>query len=140
MPGRRLRAEIEGDLIGNLTLQATGNVLSDLTGLAREMLPTGQQVNASAVNVAAVRTAAAFEDSLRRFAEMKIGLLTRPPLSDVVNQLRQQSAIPPATGSFAVQNLAFRNDALHADWVKINQGRVEGVLAFVETFIRDHFT
>lgn len=130
---KNLRAEVKGDLIGRLALQATGNVLSDLTGLAREMLVDGQ------VEVAAVLTAAAFEDSLRRFAEVTIALVTRPALSDLLNQLRQQNAIPQATGNFAVQNLAFRNDALHAHWTKIDKARVEGVLAFTEQFIRDHF-
>ncbi len=130
---KNLRAEVSGNLIGRLSLQATGSVLSDLTGLAREMLADGQ------VEVASVLTAAAFEDSLRRFAEVAVSLVTRPPLSDVVNQLRQQDAVAQATGNFALQNLAFRNDALHAHWAKIDRARVEGVLAFTEQFIRDQF-
>ena len=58
-------AEINGGLVRNIRLGIAGEILGDLIFMAREAL------GENAVQVAAVLTAAAFEDLMRRLAQEK---------------------------------------------------------------------
>ena len=52
-----MKADLEAGLVGNLERHVAGEVIADLLGLAREVLADDR------LNVAAVLTAAAFEDN-----------------------------------------------------------------------------
>jgi hypothetical protein len=63
-----LKEEIGAGLLGSVETCVTGDVLSDVVGLARLVL---QEQGDDPRNVAAVLTAAAFEDSLKVVAELR---------------------------------------------------------------------
>jgi hypothetical protein len=71
-----LRIDVEAGLTGNVAMHASGEVLGDLLGLAREALSNGGEPQK---NVAAVLVAAAFEDTLRRLGEIRAGMTGRRP-------------------------------------------------------------
>jgi len=74
--------EIRRGLVQNLRLRVAGEVLSDLIGMAKEALAE------KSIEVAAVLTAAAYEDLVRRLALEKIGLSARMKLEQVVSELK----------------------------------------------------
>lgn len=116
-----LRREVETGLVGNVGLQASGEILGDFLALAREALA---ETTAARTNVAAVLVAAAFEDTLRRLAEGKAGLRVRPKLEEVVGILKAANILKGAAVSTANGYLKFRNDALHADWDDLSSSTV----------------
>ena len=74
---RNLKAEIEGGLIGSLQKRLTSEVLTDLIQLGRAVLAENGE---GGKNVAAVLTAAAFEDTIRR--------IDLPPLNQASDEVR----------------------------------------------------
>ncbi|HME72197.1 MAG TPA: hypothetical protein VKM54_20355 [Myxococcota bacterium] len=90
-------------------------------------------------NVAAVLTAAAFEDILRRMGELFAGVSGRPKLEDVLNAIKDAGLLPEAQVRIAHTGLAFRNDALHADWIKIDRNSVQQYLGLVEGWLSERF-
>jgi hypothetical protein len=79
----RLR-QLDSGFLGSLRVTLTGEVLTDFVKLARTTL---EQSGDGAKNVAAVLTAAAFEDVIRRLAELK-GLPHQEKLADVITELK----------------------------------------------------
>jgi hypothetical protein len=65
---RAIKAELDSGFLGSLRVTLTGEVLTDFVKLARTTL---EQSGDGAKNVAAVLTAAAFENVIRRLAELK---------------------------------------------------------------------
>jgi hypothetical protein len=134
---RTMKAEVERGLIGNVTRLAAGEVLGDMLALAKEALSEDRE---EAKNVAAVLTAAAYEDTLRRLAAMRLGLTDRVKLQDVLAALKNGGVLLGAAFTTANGYLKFRNDALHADWEHINAAVVESCLAFTEGLLVEHFS
>jgi hypothetical protein len=134
---QNIRSEVEAGLIVNLTQQITGDVLTDFIALARTAL---DQNGDGPKNVAAVLAAAAFEDTIRRMGESLAGITGRPDLQDVLIKLKVARIIQPPQIGIAQSYLKFRNDALHADWNKIDRTSVHSVLAFVEQLLLKHFS
>jgi hypothetical protein len=128
--------ELNSNLVGNIRSSVQGELLGDLVGLAKEALSTNTE---ETKNVAAVLTAAAFEDCVRRLATEKAGLQTRPKLEAVLASLKEAEVLKGGTVSLANSMLKFRNDSLHADWQLVSRAQVESCLALTESLLRDHF-
>lgn len=132
-----LQADIDSGLVGGLTKQITGDVLSDFIQLSREALASKKE---GAKNVAAVLTAAAYEDTIRRIAAEFAGVVDRVNLSDVLTELKKKSILQGSQFGIAQSYLQFRNDALHADWDKIEKSGIESVLGFVQELLLKHLS
>jgi hypothetical protein len=132
-----LKGDIAAGLTGSVAMQASGAVLGDLLGLAKEALAASGGVQK---NVAAVLVAAAFEDTLRRLAEIKAGLVDRPKLEEVIGILKNAQVLVGASASTANGYLKFRNDSLHADWSNVETPVIGGCLTFVEGLLNQHFS
>lgn len=133
---QNLKAEIEGGLAGSLQKRLTSEVLTDMIQLARAVLDNSSE---SAKNVAAVLTAAAFEDTIRRMGSTFAGVMGKDDLSDVIEALKQKGVLIAPQLGIAVSYLNFRNRALHANWEQIDRASVNSVLAFVEGLLLKHF-
>lgn len=131
------KAELQGGLVGGLRLQVTGEILSDLTGLGKEVL--GELTEATK-NVAAVLIAAAFEDLLRRMGTELAGVAGRPALHEVLNTLKDAGALKGGEVGIAQSFLKFRNDSLHADWANVSRVQVESCAAFIDGMLLKHFS
>ena len=128
-----LIGDVETGLVVDAVRRGAGSVLTDFVGLAREKLSDGQ------IPVAAVLAAAAYEDTIRKLGELLANVHGRPDLQDVVSALKQAGVLTGPSVSTAVGYLRFRNDALHADWAKIDHAVTGSCLAFVEGLILKHF-
>jgi len=129
--------ELENGLVGNIRSSVQGELLGDLVGLAKEALSTNTE---ETKNVAAVLTAAAFEDCVRRLGIEKAGLQGRPKLESALGALKDADILKGGALSLANSMLKFRNDSLHADWQQVTQAQVESCLALTESLLREHFS
>jgi hypothetical protein len=130
-------ADIKAGLIVDARAQIQGEVIGELVMLAKDALADKTEPG---MHVAAVLTAAAFEDVLRRLAEEKAGLTGRPKLESVIGVLKDADLIKGGELTTATSYLKFRNDSLHADWPQIYRVQVEGCLNFVESLLVKHFS
>src|SRR5207248_2452638 len=94
----------------------------------------------SAKNVSAVLVAAAFEDLIRRMGTELASIVGRPKLEEVVNALKNAGVLKGGEVATAQSYLKFRNDALHADWAKVQKSQVTSCTAFVEALLVNHFS
>ncbi|MBP7619916.1 MAG: hypothetical protein KA745_03005 [Gemmatimonadales bacterium] len=133
---RAMRAEVEQGLVGNVERRAAGEVLGDMLALAKEALREG---TTDTKDVAAVLTAAAYEDALRRLAAAKAGVSGRPPLQETLAALKSAAVLRGAAFTTAQGYLKFRNDSLHADWETVSAAVVGSCIAFTERLLLDHF-
>jgi hypothetical protein len=131
-----LKQEIELGLTGSLKHQIASEVLTDFIQLARSIL---NESGDGAKNVAAVLTAAAFEDTVRRMGETFAGVLGKDDLADVLKKLKDAEVMKSPQVGIAQSYLSFRNHALHANWENIERESVHSVLGFVEQLLLKHF-
>lgn len=68
---------------------------------------------------------------------MKEGL---PQLTDVLGALKKAHVLEGAPFTIAQSYVEFRNDSLHADWARIDQGAVASCVAFTEHLLLQHFS
>jgi hypothetical protein len=132
-----LKNEIELNLIGNMRMEVTGEVLGDFLLLAKSSLDEG---TVDGKNVAAVLTAAAFEDLIRRMGSAFCGIHTRDELHKIVVALKTAGTLVGAQFGTIQAQLQFRNDALHADWTKIDAIGVRTVMLLVQELLLKHFS
>jgi hypothetical protein len=130
-----MRAEIDAGFVGTLRASITGDVLSDLVKLARAAL---DEAGDEAKNVAAVLAAAAYEDTLRRLAELR-GVAATESLADLITALKDAGVLAGAQVGIAQSYLSFRNKALHAQWAKVDRAAAVSVLAFTEQLLVQSF-
>ena len=123
--------------VGSLALRGAGASLGDILGLAKEALEGG---SGNSKNVAAVLAAAAYEDTLRRMAESFAGVTDRRDLQDVISALKSAGVLQGASIATAIGYLKFRNDALHADWAKLDESVIRSIIPFVETLLLKQFS
>ncbi len=131
-----IKAELDSGFIGSLRATLTGEVLTDFIKLARMTL---DESGDDAKNVAAVLAAAAFEDVLRKLADLK-GIDHQEKLADVMTALKDVGVLQGAEVGIAQSYLSFRNRSLHAKWNEVNRPAIESVLAFTEQVILKHLT
>jgi|KBSMisStandDraft_5_1062788.scaffolds.fasta_scaffold540470_2 hypothetical protein len=134
---KSLRADVSAGLTSNIAMQASGLELGDFLALAKQALDGHKD---GEKNVAAVLVAAAFEDTLRRLAEVKAGVTDGPKLEQVIGKLKAAGTLAGAAISTATSGLKFRNDSLHADWDNIDKVTIGTYLAFVEGLLLKHFS
>jgi hypothetical protein len=133
---RNLSAEIEAGLIGSIQRSVTGEVLTDFLQLSRAAL---NEPGEDAKNVAAVLSAALFEDTLRRIATEN-GLPHIDKLQDVLTELKNRQLLQGTQVGIANSYLNFRNSSLHAQWERVDRESIASVLAFIEQLLLKHFS
>jgi len=131
-----IKAELDSGFIGSLRATLMGEVLTDFIKLARITL---EESGDSAKNVAAVLAAAAFEDVLRRLADIK-GFGHQEKLADILTALKDMGVLQGAEVGIAQSYLSFRNRSLHAQWNEVDRSAIESILAFTEQVILKHLT
>lgn len=134
---QNLQGDLDAGLVGSLRNQIAGSVIAGFLDLARLTL---EQPGDNAKNVAAVLAAAAYEDTLRRMGAELAGVVERPKLAVVLENLKSSGALQGSQFGIAQSYLQFRNDALHADWPKLQRESVASVLGFVEQLLLKHFS
>ena len=127
--------EVDSGFVGSLRATITAEVLSDLVTLARRVM---DESGSSGKDVAAVLTAAAFEDTIRRLAT-KEGIAHYEKLGDTLEELKKKGILQGAQVGVAQSYLSFRNKALHAKWAEVDMASVQSALAFTEQLLLKHF-
>ena len=126
-----IKDELDAGFIGTLRGRLTGETLTDLIKSSRAVL---QEQNDDAKNVAAVLAAAAFEDVIRKLADLRGGRAIEK-LAEVLDWLKENGVLQGSEVGIAQSYLSFRNRALHAKWKEVDRPSVESVLAFTEQVI-----
>jgi len=134
---RNLKREVEEGLVGSLRREVTGEVLGDLLQLGKATLDQGTD---NSKNVAAVLVAAAFEDTIRRLGATYCGIHTRESLPDILAKLKAAEVLKGSQVGVVQSHFQFRNDAMHADWNKIDVVSVKTVMALVQELLLKHFS
>lgn len=128
------KEDFEGGYVFNVELRVSGEVFGDFVVLARKALDEGHK------DVAAVLACAALEDALKRYAianKLEVGDKT---MADVVNALKGAGLVAGAQKAILDRMPTIRNYALHANWDKISEPDVGGVIGFVEQFLLTKFS
>jgi len=131
---RSYASDIKGGRLGSLRLEYQGQIFADLMNAAKSAVAEG------AKDVAAVLAAAALEDTLKRFAEVKALDVEDKDLSNVINALKGAGLLSAPQSALLKGMVPFRNKALHAEWEKITEAETAGVIAFVEEFLIRRFS
>ncbi|HEY6339018.1 MAG TPA: hypothetical protein VIW68_11055 [Candidatus Sulfotelmatobacter sp.] len=131
---RNMAAEIRGGLVKGMRLRITGEILADLVGMAKDALAE------KSVEVAAVLSAAAFEDLMRRLADEKAGITSRVKLDQVLSELKDKGILQGGEPGVAQTFLKFRNDSLHADWKNVTESQVASCLGLLDSLIVKHLS
>lgn len=127
-------SDLRNDYISNPLHQATGAVLGDFIGLAKIQLDEGYK------DVAAVLACAAFEDAMKRKAqELEMETEDRE-LTQIVNGLKAARIFQGAQPAIITGFIRLRNNAMHADWVKVRPPEVSSLIGFTEQFLLEHFS
>jgi len=134
---RNIMAEVQLGLVKNVRPLLTGEIVAEILALAKE---TFADQSEAAKNVTAVLVAAAFEDIIRRMGAEFAGVTARPKSEDAITSLKQSSVLKGGEVTTALGYLKFRNDSLHADWIKVERSQVASCLAFVEALLVKHFS
>jgi len=132
-----LRGEVDAGILAGIRTQIAGAVIADFIALAKAAL---DEPGDDTKNVAAVLIAAAYEDVIRRMGTELAGVADRRSLADVLDELKRAGQLMGAQLTIAQGYLKFRNDALHADWQKLERASVVSVIGFVEQLILKHFS
>ncbi len=127
------KEDFEAGFAGNLDLRISGEVFGDFVALAKQSLAEGHN------DVAAVLACAALEDALKRFAAANGQETNQKTMTEVVNSLKGSGLVVGAQKSILESMIRIRNSALHADWDKISEAEVGGVIGYVEQFLLEKF-
>ena len=131
---RSAKEAFDGGYIFDVELDVAGDIFEDFVVLAKRALAENNK------DVAAVLASAALEDALKRYAmlnDLDVGDAT---MSNVINALKSKSLVSGAQKSMLTAMLQIRNAAMHADWKKITDPDVSGLIGFVEQFLLTNFS
>ena len=128
------KEDFEGGYVFNVELRVSGEVFGDFVALARTALNEGHK------DVAAVLACAALEDALKRYATIQGLGVEDKAMSDVINALKSAGHVAGAQKAMLDRMPTIRNFALHANWGKISEPDVGGVIGFVEQFLMTKFS
>lgn len=126
--------DFDGGYVFNVDLRVSGEVFGDFVSLAKQALSEGNK------DVAAVLACAALEDALKRYAASNGLSVEGKTMQDVVNLLKSQGLVAGAQKSMLDTMPKIRNAALHADWSKLSEPDVAGVIGFVDQFLLTKFS
>jgi hypothetical protein len=130
-----MKAALKGGLVESFQKTITGEVLTDFLQLAREVL---QEEGDNSKNIASVLAASLFEDTSRRLA-INNGIPHIARLQDVLIELKNKEILQGTQIGIANSYLNFRNNAMHAQWDKIERESIASVLGFVEQVLIRYF-
>jgi hypothetical protein len=128
------KEDFQGGYVFDVDLRVSGEVFGDFTELAKTALQEGHK------DVAAVLACAALEDALKRYAMANKLNVEGKTMTDVVNALKSNGLVAGAQKAMLDRMPTIRNYALHANWDKISEPDVGGVIGFVEQFLLTKFS
>jgi hypothetical protein len=131
---RSAKEDFEGGYVFNVELRVSGEVFGDFVALARKSLDEGHK------DVAAVLACAALEDALKRYAVAKQLEVEDKTMPDIINALKSAGHVSGAQKAMLDRMPTIRNYALHANWDKISEPDVGGIIGFVEQFLLTKFS
>ena len=117
----------------NVDLRISGEVFGDFIVLAKHSLAEGHK------DVAAVLVCAALEDALKQYAVANGLNVDDKSMTDVINALKSKGLVSGAQKSLLGSMPKIRDYAMHANWEKISEPDVSGVIGFVEQFLLTKF-
>ena len=130
---RELREAITDGLMVNIQSELRGEILGDFLVLANEALAEEQK------DVAAVLACAALEDALKRCASARGLDVQDKYMPEVVNALKAEKVIRKNQAALLSAFVKLRNDAFHAQWIKIDTADVKSMIGFTEEFLAKQF-
>ncbi len=131
---RSAKEDFDGGYVFNVDLRISGEVFGDFIVLAKHALADGKK------DVAGVLASAALEDALKRFAVANGLNVDDKSMTDVINALKSKGLVSGAQKSLLSAMPKVRDYAMHANWDKISEPDVSGVIGFVEQFLLTKFT
>lgn len=130
---RSAKEDFDGGYVFNVDLRISGEVFGDFIVLAKQSLAEGHK------DVAAVLVCAALEDTLKRYAVANGLEVAEKSMTDVINALKSKGLVSGALKSLLDPMPKIRDFAMHANWEKISEPDVSGVIGFVEQFLLTRF-
>ena len=118
----------------NLQRSVSGEIFGDLVAAAKAALSEGNHA------VAAVLASAALEDALKRYALAQGLQVEGNTMEEVVNALKSKGLVSGAQKPLLSAMPKIRNQAMHADWSKLQAQEVGSMVGFVEQFLLSHFS
>jgi hypothetical protein len=128
------KADFEGGYVSTLAQGIAGEVFGSLLNSASAVLKEGHK------DSAAVLAAAAFEDSLKKIGSLHGLDIGEQELGNVIGALKAKQLLQGGAAKSADRYLNLRNWAMHANWGKITQEEVGGVIGFVEQLLIKHLS
>jgi hypothetical protein len=126
--------DFEGGYVSTLEQGIAGEVFGSLLNSASAALKKGYK------DSAAVLAAAAFEDSLKKIGGLHGLNVAEQELGSVIGALKAQQLLQGGAAKSADRYLNFRNWAMHANWEKITEEEVGGLIGFVEQLLIKHLS
>jgi hypothetical protein len=131
---RARKADFEGGYAIKIEASVAGKIFADFVTLPKKSLDQKQK------DVAAVLACAALEDTLKRIGVANGLDVGEKDMTEVISAIKGAGLI----GGGAVKLLSpmpkIRNYALHANWEKITEAEVGGVIGFVDQLILTHLS
>jgi hypothetical protein len=127
------KEDFEGGYVFDVDLRVSGEVFGDFVVAAKQCLSSGYK------DVAAVLACAALEDALKKFAEANELAVAEKSMQEVVAALKSKGLVSGAQKSLLDSMPKIRDYAMHANWTKITEPDVSGVIGFVEQFLLSNF-
>ena len=118
----------------NVDLRVSGEVFGNFILLARTAMGEGHK------DIAAVLACAALEDALKRFGISQGLDIAEKDMTEVVNALKSAGLVSGAQKTLLDAMPRLRNHALHAEWSKLSEPDVNGIIGFVEQFLISKFS
>jgi hypothetical protein len=128
------KGDFEGGYVSSLAQGIAGEVFGSLLNSARAALNEGFK------DSAAVLAAAAFEDSLKKIGALHGIDVAEQELGNVINALKAGGLLQGGAAKLAERYLNLRNSAMHANWEKITQEEVGGLIGFMEQLLLKHLS
>ena len=124
----------EGGYLFDVERDVSAEIFGDFVALAKQALAEDNK------DVAAVLSAAALEDALKRHAAANGLDVDDAPMSKVIGALKSKGLVSGAQKSLLTAMLQMRNHAMHAKWEKFEKPDVSSLIGFVEEFLLTHFS
>lgn len=83
---------------------------------------------------------AALEDALKRYATANGLSVEDSEMAQVINAIKGKGLVQGAETKLIGTFPNIRNKAMHAEWEKISETEVGGVIGYVEQFLLKHFS
>ena len=128
------KRDFEGGYVSTLAQGIAGEVFGSLLNSASVALKEGHK------DSAAVLASAAFEDSLKKIGALHGLDVAEQELGNVISALKAKQILQGGAAKSADRYLSLRDWAMHANWEKITQEEVGGLIGFVEQLLIKHLS